>query len=565
MTLDVDAISSSQISKIKTILREGEMTYEKMKDVSSAGAGLLKFVLAVIGYCNVAKLIQPKRAAVATLERNLQMGKIEYEKITRELRKVKDELTSLQQKFHQAKSEQQELKQMAELMERRLVAAGKLMSGLGSEKTRWAQDWSDLQSQRNELVGDCLLAAAFMCYTGALNWEMRNDLIYNAWKADVVAQSIPMSRDFRLERLLASDVELSQWQSEGLPADELSIQNGILTTKGSRFPLCIDPQQQAVAWIKKRESSNGLKVCTFNDADFLKHLELAITYGIPFLFEDVDEFIDPVIDNVIEKRIQVKGSRKFMVLGDKEVDYDPSFRLYMTSKLANPNYSPKVFGSAMIINYSVTFKGLSDQLLNVVVGHERRELEEQRERLVQEMSRNKTLLKQLEDALLRELASSTGSMLDNSDLIRTLDETKTKAVEIASKLAASKQTALDVEQSRDAYRPIAKCGAILYFVMSGLSAISPMYEYSLRSFYEVFHGSLEKSKPDGILVKRLSKIADYLKYAVYSYTCTGLFERHKLMFSFQMTVKLMEGEGQIDQTELDFFLKVNSNIYVYRN
>lgn len=50
-----------------------------------------------------------------------------------------------------------------------------------------------------------------------------------------------------------------RWDSEGLPPDELSVQNGILTTRGSRFPLCIDPQQQALNWIKKREGKN-LKV-----------------------------------------------------------------------------------------------------------------------------------------------------------------------------------------------------------------------------------------------------------------------------------------------------------------
>ena len=47
-----------------------------------------------------------------------------------------------------------------------------------------------------------------------------------------------------------------------------------------------------------------LQVCTFNDPDFLKQLELAIKYGFPFLFKDVDEYIDPVIDNVLEKNIK---------------------------------------------------------------------------------------------------------------------------------------------------------------------------------------------------------------------------------------------------------------------
>ena len=45
-------------------------------------------------------------------------------------------------------------------------------------------------------------------------------------------------------------------------------------------------------------------MCTFNDSDFLKQLELAIKYGFPFLFQDVDEYIDPVIDNVLEKNIK---------------------------------------------------------------------------------------------------------------------------------------------------------------------------------------------------------------------------------------------------------------------
>lgn len=52
----------------------------------------------------------------------------------------------------------------------------------------------------------------------------------------------------------------SRWGSQGLPPDELSIQNGILTTRASRFPLCIDPQQQALNWIKRKEEKNNLRV-----------------------------------------------------------------------------------------------------------------------------------------------------------------------------------------------------------------------------------------------------------------------------------------------------------------
>lgn len=65
---------------------------------------------------------------------------------------------------------------------------------------------------------------------------------------------------------------------------------------------------------------------TFNDPDFLKQLELAIKYGFPILFKDVDEYIDPVIDNVLDKNIkgiqtgnkrQTGTKRKIMIEGNK--------------------------------------------------------------------------------------------------------------------------------------------------------------------------------------------------------------------------------------------------------
>ena len=69
---------------------------------------------------------------------------------------------------------------------------------------------------------------------------------------------------------------LPRWVSQGLPPDELSVQNGILTTYASRFPLCIDPQQQALNWIKKKEEKNNLRVKINNN---LTSLGLMVCLG----------------------------------------------------------------------------------------------------------------------------------------------------------------------------------------------------------------------------------------------------------------------------------------------
>merc|ERR1712072_1261523 len=177
-----------------------------------------------------------------------------------------------------------------------------------------------------------------------------------------------------------------------------------------------------------------------SESDFMKHLELAIQFGAPFLFENVDEELDPMLDPVLEKNTYFESGQKLIKLGDKSVAWDDSFRLFFTTKLGNPHYSPEVMAKTMLINYSVTQDGLANQLLNVVVGHERPDLEEQFSELVAEMSANALMIVKLEDTLLHELTAAKGNILDNEELIATLDDTKTKAVEISGKLEQAEFT-----------------------------------------------------------------------------------------------------------------------------
>ena len=161
-----------------------------------------------------------------------------------------------------------------------------------------------------------------------------------------------------------------------------------------------------------------------NDSDFMKHLELAIQYGDPFLFENIDTEVDPMLDVVLEKTIQVESGQKFIQLGDKKVDWSDDFKLFFTTKLNNPHYTPEIMSKVMVINYSVTMEGLANQLLNVVVAHERPDLEAEYAELVHQMSENAQLIVTLEDTLLRELSNSKGNILDNEELIQVI-HTKT--------------------------------------------------------------------------------------------------------------------------------------------
>jgi dynein heavy chain len=87
-----------------------------------------------------------------------------------------------------------------------------------------------------------------------------------------------------------------------------------------------------------------------------------------------------------------------------------------------------------------------------------------------------------------------------------------------------------------------------------------MYEYSLNSYMSVFMNALNTSKKDTILDNRLRNITEKLTQLVYDFTCMGIFEIHKLMYSFQMVTMIMDGNEDLNKVELDFFLKGNTSL-----
>ena len=87
-----------------------------------------------------------------------------------------------------------------------------------------------------------------------------------------------------------------------------------------------------------------------------------------------------------------------------------------------------------LLNFMATPAGLQDQMLGEVVRQELPQLQIDKERLVTEEASNKAKLADIEDTILRLLKESTGSIVDDVDLIRTLQEGNVVAQKIQKQM-----------------------------------------------------------------------------------------------------------------------------------
>jgi dynein heavy chain len=208
-----------------------------------------------------------------------------------------------------------------------------------------------------------------------------------------------------------------------------------------------------------------------------------------------------------------------------------------------------------IVNFTVTPKGLEDQLLVQVVAHERPELEEEKNQLVVQIADGQKELKDIEDKILYMLANSQGNILDDEVLIATLAASKTTSKDINAQLAQAEETKTKIDTACEGYRGVAKRGAILYFVVADMGGVDPMYQYSLQFFVNLFNGCMDKADKSDDLGTRTGNMINVTTEEVYTNVCRGLFEKDKKMFSFMIAVQILMKEAEtISADEWGFFL-----------
>ncbi|XP_023289892.1 dynein heavy chain 1, axonemal [Orussus abietinus] len=548
-----EEITEEMISKLKTYIENPAFQPHKVAQVSKACHSLCLWVHAMYNYYFVNLKVKPKMEALQKADKILKETEETLAVAMESLRKVQEGIDQLRDVLRKEEEKKAELEKQRQLCEDRLSRAVRLIAGLADERGRWISTVENLEESLRNVVGDILLCSGAVAYLTPFTDTYRNALL-SSWYS-VLGEGVPHTLGCGPVTTLGDPVSIRKWQIDGLPRDSFSVENAVLVMHSKRWPLLIDPQGQANKWIRNMgKQTGGFSVAKMTDKDLLRVVENCVRFGRTCLIENVGTDLEAALDPVLTRALFRQAGQLNIKIGDNVVPYNFDFRLYLTTKLPNPHYTPEVAIKVLLVNFTLTASGFLDQMLSLVAMEERPDLEESRSILIVSSAQMKRDLKDIEDRILFRLSASEGSAVDDIDLIVTLEASKVKSEEIKAKVRAAEVTQADIDVTRSLYIPVAQRAQILFFCLCDLRFMDTMYQYSLEWFINIFVGSIVNTEKKKDIMKRVESVNENFTFALFTNVCRSLFERHKLLFAFLLCARIRIEDRKIDPTEWRFLL-----------
>ncbi|CAL1265870.1 unnamed protein product [Larinioides sclopetarius] len=528
LAFDARNISPEIRESVEKLLKKNAESFDSKnaKRASAAAAPLAAWVKANVIYSRVLEKIKPLEKEQSKLKHNLASTEKKITKLSTALEDVEEEVSVLRDRLNKFTKEAAQIEINLKQANETIASAETLVSKLDDEYRRWTYQLQEIDQQLEELPMKTLLAAAFITYLSAEPEDKRRSVV-ERWCSDFGLEK------FSLTQTLSTEREQLVWKNEGLPSDELSVENAICILQNTLVPFLIDPSCQAANWLKANMANLQLEVINCHDANFLTSVEMAIRFGKTLLLQDVDN-IHPVLYPLLRRDLINQGPRYVVQLGEKVVDYNPQFRLFLVTKYSEIELAPNFYSVVSTVNFSTTKAGLTGQLLATVLQREKPELELKRTELLRKEEEMKLQMTQLEESLLQELASARGNVLENEELVASLNRTKSSSNEIAIGLKESHDLQLSLDEERKMYLPLAEFGSTLFFLMTELRKVNNMYCFSLVSFFKLFNQALETSVSNKETGGRIGKLIKSLQNIVYEAVSRSLFKADRLTFALHL-------------------------------
>ena len=364
LNYDARRISEDLRKNVAKLLKKKPASFDdaNIQRVSIAAAPMAAWVKANIRYSLVIEKIEPLQVELEEEVRKLEQSQKRLSRCEEELREIDDKISTMKKEFASRTSEAERLKSKLSIAGSTLDKAEKLIGQLSGEQSRWKTQTAQLRADLSKLPMKMLLAAGFTTYLAKTPEDVRTKMI------DLWQDITHLSQGFVFKRAMSTESELLQWKMMGLPSDDLSQENSLVISNASdRVPFIIDPASAATEWLRgilSKDRNRPLEVVTPFDARFMNQVELAVRFGKTLLVLEVDG-LEAALYPLCRRDLCHQGPRWVVNIGDKTIDYNEGFRMYLVTRHPAPDIPPDAAALLTVVNFTVTRSGLEGQLLGL--------------------------------------------------------------------------------------------------------------------------------------------------------------------------------------------------------
>ncbi|MES1911448.1 MAG: hypothetical protein MHM6MM_003872 [Cercozoa sp. M6MM] len=495
----------------------------KINRASRACGPLAQWVQSQLQYATVLSQVDPMRREMDQLQQELDKLGSQHAQLEHEIGDLESRIAQYKEEYKHLVTACERIRVETQEVATKVQRSVDLVDKLGDERRRWTAQTGDLARSLRTLPGDALLSSGMLTYAGYLDVHARARL-QRQWRSHLLDLEIPFdeqvwsshsaqddsspdsSRDDNspdaeetaglsagIAAYLSSPAEQLQWKAQhGLPDDALCVENAVMLVRHHRYPLMIDPSGQATAFVASWFGRDGRRVLrtSFLDPGFLRSVESAIRFGAALIVEDV-EHMDPVLNSVLNRELTKVGGRVLVRLGDKDIDFSPSFVIFLVTRDPNAHFAPDLCSRVTLVNFSVTAASLQAQCLARVLQAERPDVERRRRQLLQVQSECRVRLRTLEEQLLgtlgggeRDGAAQRRSLLDDDSLSAQLQQLKQEARQTEEHMRRASAVMLALRRVSRQYAPFARACADAFFAVRGMQQVHFLYHFSLSAFLQ---------------------------------------------------------------------------------
>ncbi|CEF67356.1 Dynein heavy chain domain and Dynein heavy chain, P-loop containing D4 domain and Dynein heavy chain, coiled coil stalk domain and P-loop containing nucleoside triphosphate hydrolase domain-containing protein [Strongyloides ratti] len=546
INFDARKITTTASNKVSNLMKQKSASFEEKnaKRASVAAAPLASWVKANLQYAEILEKIQPLEKEKEKLIKNLQKSKNQMDNLSKGLTTIDAKVGQLKENFEELMKEATQIKIDLEKEQSIIATAETLVNRLEGEYKRWNEQNEVLQKELNELESKSILAAGFVTFMGTYSEDLRSSMI-DEWCKSLNIET------FSLSKFLVSDNEILNWKRNELPIDQLSIENTAIIFNVVDYCLIIDTTGRIPDFLYKQLQDNNVEVIKAGRSDFLLQIELGVRFGKTIIVHDVVE-IEPGIVELLKRTISTQGPRQVVQIGSNDkVDFNPAFKLFLCTK--NPQIKLPSYISSIVteINYSTTKSGLTAQLLSLSISLQKPELDKRSSEITSETEKMQIKLHELESVLLNELANSTGSIIENKQLLDSLNDLKENSEKISIALDESRQLQEELNKERNVYLELANKSSALYFAIKDLHRQNNMYNFGVNTIIKLFKKVIIENGKDEINGK-LENLYKILRQRVFIYVSRGLFKANRLMYTINF----------IHKTKPELFQKNEWNFFI---